>query len=1377
MLGDDSTYGAEVKGHNLATGSYTDADLNVTNPAANKACNACHDVAIAHLNNADDTSYTGNRLLTTINTVATASTVTGSCNACHATAAGTPATSQVSTHGNVNTSFTALSTHDGNAEQFGYRCEACHEVHGMVNGAGYVNIYMIKPAVGVGASFTTTPGGAGTTTATIRFVRVSGTDSYDDGLTTTDNVCVACHANAGRPGGGTAMTNNGGNHAANNDYTANEQGRSCIGCHSHNYDANVATADGFMPLQCNGCHTYPGLSGTAPANQHQLSAVHDEHVGRPSTLGTISNKGFSCSVCHYGSQHNNAGITTGLNWASVTAAHIQVRFDPSWNPATTTANDGGATDSTDYVGTTCNNLYCHGATLGAGGTATSPVWSGTLAGCTYCHLDTTALNSRSHGPHLTTTTGAGAVCADCHTGYDLSAAGNHMNGSVTFVAAVTYDGNAADRLPTTGLGSCGTNRCHNNGQNSAPILAYTWGTAINATNSCTECHQVATNLLVTNSHGAHLTTTTGVGVQCFECHGTGAATAATHANGTVNFNVSGGAVTFTYGVAADAVVALNGGTFGSCGTNRCHNNGQSAPTVSTYTWGTAINGTGSCNDCHNATTGTLVTNSHGPHLTTTTGAGVQCFECHGTGAATAATHANGTVNFNVSGGAVTFTYGVAADAVVALNGGTFGSCGTNRCHNNGQSAPTVSTYTWGTAINGTGSCNDCHNATTGTLATNSHGPHLTTTTGAGAQCADCHGASPATAATHGDGTVNFNVGGGAVTFTYGVAADRVVALTGGTFGTCGTNRCHNNGQSAPPIAGYTWGTAINGTNSCTECHNATTGTLVTLRHADHLAMPTYVCSDCHDAAAATVNTHADGTVNLKAGLTYSGAPGTLTVAAANTFGSCSTGSCHNGTASPTGNVVWNSTASNCDQCHLVTTAATEDNWNGQNKVMSAVVSTEWTGVGHGRGGIALACTACHSIAVAHDTTTNLTGATSNPYRLSAAFTCSNATAACHTAGKSGPVTGVDISTIKDHDKANMSNGKRTWPWTPQCANCHDPHGDAANIAMIGNELYDSAALNLLGAPGGGINAENVTLVFTNATVGQDASGASYANSGVPYSSICQECHTAAGTGMLSYLDNTNTSAGSHPSATGGNPGDCSNCHKHAEGFNPSGCVSCHDGSVALAPNVIDGTLPSNPALSYNWFGTDGAKQDGGHGDPQGRDGGPAPECGDCHDILIPAGTHGDGIRQSVFNNATRNANTAHLKAEYFVRSSPPSVPVGAGTWSTQVYFDNYCAEKCHPGKSVPAMRHEIDTLVTDTNHWSIELGTHLTLSDGDALGANYPIDADLNTAANAADVDYVPCVGCHDPHGTTVVEPSKTSNRMVRDAWIATPTLCNACHL
>ena len=112
-----------------------------------------------------------------------------------------------------------------------------------------------------------------------------------------------------------------------------------------------------------------------------------------------------------------------------------------------------------------------------------------------------------------------------------------------------------------------------------------------------------------------MTTSTSGGNVCSDCHaattwGTpGTAPAAGHINGT--FAV-GGTVSFTYtGVYP---------TVGTCGVNLCHNNGQSAAAVTAYTWGTAIGGgTNSCTECHNATTHTLVTNSHGPHLTTLDG--------------------------------------------------------------------------------------------------------------------------------------------------------------------------------------------------------------------------------------------------------------------------------------------------------------------------------------------------------------------------------------------------------------------------------------------------------------------------------------------------------------------------------------------------------------------------------------------------------------------------------------------------------------------------------------------------------------------------------------------------------------------------------------
>ena len=60
-----------------------------------------------------------------------------------------------------------------------------------------------------------------------------------------------------------------------------------------------------------------------------------------------------------------------------------------------------------------------------------------------------------------------------------------------------------------------------------------------------------------------------------------------------------------------------------------------------------------------------------------------------------------------------------------------------------------------------------------------------------------------------------------------------------------------------------------------------------------------------------MNTHGDGSVTLA--LTYSGTPASVQVAAAGgTFGSCTTGSCHNAAT----NIVWNATPTSCDICHV-----------------------------------------------------------------------------------------------------------------------------------------------------------------------------------------------------------------------------------------------------------------------------------------------------------------------------------------------------------------------------------------------------------------------------------------------------------------------------
>jgi nitrate/TMAO reductase-like tetraheme cytochrome c subunit len=705
------------------------------------------------------------------------------------------------------------------------------------------------------------------------------------------------------------------------------------------------------------------------------------------------------------------------------------------------------------------------------------------------------------------------------------------------------------------FGGCGTNLCHNNGQNGTPrTSSYTWGTAINGVNSCTECHNDTSATLTTQSHQAHLQTSTGGGQVCSDCHT--AATLTTHNDGSVTF-----VPTLAYTGNVQVTVAAN---FGNCGTNLCHNNGQNGtPRTSSYTWGTAINGTNSCTECHNDTSATLTTQSHQAHLQTSTGGGQVCSDCHLS--ATLTTHNNGSVNF-----VPTLAYTGDVQVTVAAN---FGNCGTNLCHNNGQNGtPRTSSYTWGTAINGTNSCTECHNDTSATLTTQSHQAHLQTSTGGGQLCSDCHTA--ATLTTHNDGSVNF-----VPTLAYTGNTQVSVAAN---FGGCGTNLCHNNGQNGTPrTSSYTWGTAINGTNSCTECHGDTSSTLTTNAHNNHLSVAAgyVVCTDCH--ASQTLTTHNNGTVNLGGarGIVYSG---NTVVTVAGSYGSCTTGSCHN---APGGTQInWDTTQVSCNQCHQSSGADT-NNWNGQDKTATMISGGEYTNTttgGHGGTlsgrAINLACTACHSTAQPHDFTTNLGG--SNPFRLIAGFSCMSTTLSgtnCHLAGTTGPQTGVTLQSIRSHNASQLGlagyTTKRTWTFAPDCINCHDPHGDG-NLSMIGRATYDKSPFSLVAGPPPAFPTDHTSMLFTNNTVGIDLLGDSYANSASPYSNICQACHQDAS--MQSFRDNSSTlMATNHPTLTP--PADCTGCHKHDSAFKPSGCTSCHgDGGSnnwpigAAYPNTAGG---------------------------------------------------------------------------------------------------------------------------------------------------------------------------------------------------------------
>jgi hypothetical protein len=243
----------------------------------------------------------------------------------------------------------------------------------------------------------------------------------------------------------------------------------------------------------------------------------------------------------------------------------------------------------------------------------------------------------------------------------------------------------------------------------------------------------------------------------------------------------------------------------------------------------------------------------------------------------------------------------------------------------------------------------------------------------------------------------------------------------------------------------------------------------------------------------------------------------------------------------------------------------------------------------------------------------------------------------------------------------------------------------------------------------------------------------------------------------------------------------------------SNCPACHGTPPHVGKDGLPGTADDAPIVMTYWSGSVRRQQDGGHGDP---DGSAEVPCADCHDLSLPAAPsaakHGNGIYNSVWNNATASANTAHLKADFFTKF-PAN---GAGDWGIQVAFDNYCTYECHDinhndlfdgaDKAAP-MRHSKDVVPGGANLWSVEFGTHLSgppwpppspqFGSADSVVPT-PIDADLSTDA-AGGKEYAPCVSCHGPHGTgTGKAANNRSNFMLRTSFPPSSNLlCSMCHI
>jgi predicted CxxxxCH...CXXCH cytochrome family protein len=672
-------------------------------------------------------------------------------------------------------------------------------------------------------------------------------------------------------------------------------------------------------------------------------------------------------------------------------------------------------------------------------------------------------------------------------------------------------------------GTCSNVRCHGAG---TPV----WGGTV----TCGECHIDTQLPPTTGAHSPHFAAISGSNTdytECVACHG---AYQPTHADGTVDVNGSG--------VAYDS-------TNNTCNTTACH-----SPIAGTLATASAWTGTETldCYECHyygvepalagttnSGNANSVSSASHNGHFDAT-GRTFACTDCHGT--VTDLTHISAVAGSD--GAALTARANAVQDNAFIDTSGSWFATGTwddgtdtctNVCHDPSVTGGTYSA-TWGSTING---CTDCHsNSDPGT---GSHTGHLSSqpTYGKAFNCDSCHDDNSGSP-DHMNGTVDVSP---IATLTYSGSLD---APYNTTFGTCSTSTCHNDGTGAPVVTSA-WGTSISDPN-CGICHEASP---TTTAHTAHLAHPTVTCTDCHDAASETSMNGRTGHVNDTVDLAARAASYDGGVAVGDTnYGSCDSGACHDASV----DITWDSSPTNCTDCHYNTSDV--NSYDGQDKTASVVASGQWSSFGHSAQGIA--CLDCHALSVSHDFSAAL-DSTSNPFRLGttgAPWTgapdtfCSNAGAGCHAASPA--------SDVITHSDENMTASKRTWPsWDPKCVDCHDPHGDGANLSMIQSDLFDSGSTTT-GVP---IASDADLVTFTT----HDGIGAgSYADT-PGADNICQECHTAT----LSFLDDSATAlTSSHPTSS---LSPCTSCHTHDTGFEPSGCFGCHGDSVGMY--WPDGSLP------------------------------------------------------------------------------------------------------------------------------------------------------------------------------------------------------------
>jgi predicted CxxxxCH...CXXCH cytochrome family protein len=444
----------------------------------------------------------------------------------------------------------------------------------------------------------------------------------------------------------------------------------CVGCHTDDAGPNQTITvpakhvDGIVQVSasCNVCHG--SVANSAPPNDTHGAAtgakvgVHQQHL-----VPTIAANPVPCTDCHVSvTTYNSPGHVDHPYPANVIFGGI--------------ASNGGVTPSYTPATETCNNTYCHGATLPGGKTAVV----------------------------FSDTSGAVAQCTGCH-------------------------GMPPPDATHTGLSATSCNTCHApvagpNGTIATPAQHVDGTLQVNG-GSCTSCHPsppTPTTQNYANGGGAHLAHTQ---FNCDACHSSNGAPG--HNQGGTTVLAANVELTFTTPVTfPGGTTTTNGGTPSynratqTCNVG-CHNpivnNPKDTPALTNaVTWTAA---SAPCTSCH-ANVATASPRNH------TSASDTDCLVCHSkTG------HTSGTPQFNAPNTASTFTYAPGAIDGLCKNchSGWTGTAFPN------VAAPNESTF-WTTSIHGAKgyTCMTCHTY----HSAKTTGPLLIDKGSTSCQAAGCH---------------------------------------------------------------------------------------------------------------------------------------------------------------------------------------------------------------------------------------------------------------------------------------------------------------------------------------------------------------------------------------------------------------------------------------------------------------------------------------------------------------------------------------------------------------------------------------------------------------------------------------------------------------